>query len=72
MMKCIAIDDEPIALRIISEYCQRHGDLTVETYSSPRLGMQRVNEIHPEIVFLDIELNGVSGIELARQLTYVC
>lgn len=33
MMKCIAIDDEPIALRIISEYCQRHGDLTVETYT---------------------------------------
>lgn len=36
------------------------------------VGMQRIHEIHPEIVFLDIELNGVSGVELARQLPPAC
>jgi hypothetical protein len=24
-IKCIAIDDEPMALEIISSFCQRHG-----------------------------------------------
>ena len=68
MIKCIAIDDEPIALSIISRYCERRGGVTLETYSSPLLGMQRICEWKPNIVFLDIEMNGVSGIELARRL----
>jgi len=72
MMKCIAIDDEPIALNIISQYCRRRGGLQIETYSSPRLGMQRIREWQPDIVFLDIEMNGISGIELARELPLSC
>lgn len=71
-MKCIAIDDEPIALSIISRYCEQRGNVELETYSSPRLGMQRIHEWKPDIVFLDIEMNGVSGIELARQLPSSC
>ncbi|MGN0008019.1 MAG: LytR/AlgR family response regulator transcription factor [Alistipes sp.] len=72
MIKCIAIDDEPIALSIIERYCARRGGITLETYSSPRLGMQRIGEWHPDIVLLDIEMNGVSGIELARRLPASC
>lgn len=72
MLKCIAIDDEPIALSIISRYCERHGRVALETFSSPRFGMQRVREWQPDIVFLDIEMNGTSGIELARQLPPSC
>ncbi len=72
MMKCIAIDDEPIALSIVSRYCEQRGGVMLETYSSPRLGMQRVSEWLPDIVFLDIEMNGTSGIELARQLPSSC
>lgn len=72
MIKCIAIDDEPIALSIISRYCERRGEVALETYSSPRLGMQRVREWQPDIVFLDIEMNGISGIDLARQLPPSC
>lgn len=72
MLRCIAIDDEPIALGIVNRYCERRGDVLLETYSSPRLGMQRVCEWQPDIVLLDIEMNGTSGIELARQLPPSC
>lgn len=72
MMKCIAIDDEPIALSIISRYCERRGGIVLETYSSPRLGIQRVCEWRPDVVFLDIEMNGTSGIELAHKLPASC
>lgn len=72
MLKCIAIDDEPIALDIVSRYCERRGGALLETYSSPRLGMQRVREWQPDIVMLDIEMNSTSGIELARQLPPSC
>ena len=71
-MKIIAIDDEPIALNIIERYCERRGGIVLETYSKPRMGMQRIREWLPDIVLLDIEMNGTSGIELARQLPPSC
>lgn len=72
MIRCVAIDDEPVALSIISRYCERRGGIVLETYSAPRLGMQRIGEWKPDVVFLDIEMNGVSGIELARRLPASC
>lgn len=72
MIRCIAIDDEPIALSIIGRYCERRGGVVLETYSAPRLGMQRICEWKPDVVFLDIEMNGTSGIELARRLPASC
>lgn len=72
MIRCVAIDDEPIALGIVRQYCERRGDVMLETFSSPRLGMARIREWRPDVVFLDIEMNGVSGIELARQLPPEC
>ncbi|MGM9703561.1 MAG: LytR/AlgR family response regulator transcription factor [Prevotella sp.] len=72
MIRCIAIDDEPIALGIIEQYCNIRGGIELETYSTPRHGMQRVLDTKPDIVFLDIELNGISGIEFARQLPASC
>lgn len=71
-MKCIAIDDEPIALSIIAQYCERRGGIELETYSSPRLGMKRIETWQPDLVLLDIELNGMSGLELARRLPPTC
>lgn len=71
-MKAIAIDDEPIALDIIKQYCQRKGDIQLETFTSPRLGLQRILEWKPDIVFLDIEMNGTSGLDLARRIPSTC
>lgn len=68
MIKCIAIDDEPIALSIIREYCRRYGEIDLECFTSPIAGMARIGETHPDIVFLDIEMNSHNGLELARKL----
>lgn len=67
-MKCIAIDDEPIALSIIQEYCNKYGDIDLETYTSPVAGMDRIKAVCPDIVFLDIEMNSHNGVVLAREL----
>lgn len=68
MIKCIAIDDEPIALSIIQEYCRKYGDVDLETYTSPIAGMDRVRAVCPDIVFLDIEMNSHNGVALAGEL----
>lgn len=66
--RCIAIDDEPIALSIIQEYCDRFGNIELETFTSPPAGMQRIAQWHPDVVFLDVEMNSHNGLDLARTL----
>ena len=61
-----------IALEIVRRYCERSGGIELQTYSSPRSGMQRIREWQPDVVLLDIEMSGTSGIELARQLPTSC
>ena len=68
MIKCVAIDDEPIALSIIKEYCNRYGDIDLECFTSPVAGMECVRTSRPDIVFLDIEMNSHNGVELAKEL----
>ncbi|MDE6137181.1 MAG: LytTR family DNA-binding domain-containing protein [Muribaculaceae bacterium] len=68
MIKCVAIDDEPIALSIIREYCKRYGNTELRCFTSPVEGMECVAATHPDIVFLDIEMNSHNGVELARSL----
>lgn len=67
-MKCIAIDDEPMALNIIAQFCKRMGDMELSTYTNPLVGWEQVKRTRPDIVFLDIEMGGVNGVEMAREL----
>ena len=68
MIKCVAIDDEPIALDILREYCRRYGDMELQCFTSPVHGMECVRATLPDIVFLDIEMQSHNGIDLAREL----
>lgn len=68
MIKCVAIDDEPIALSIIQEYCKKYGDVELRCFSSPVAGMEYIRETRPDIVFLDIEMNSHNGLALAKEL----
>lgn len=67
-MKCTAIDDEPIALAIISRFCERLGGIELRTFTNPLEGMRQVRAERPDLLFLDIEMSGVNGVELAREL----
>ncbi|MBO5540117.1 MAG: response regulator transcription factor [Muribaculaceae bacterium] len=68
MLKAIAIDDEPIALLIIREFCQRVGDIDLVTFSSAQEGLAAVTDQCPNILFLDIMLDQDNGVELAHDL----
>lgn len=68
MISCVALDDEPIALTIISRFCERFGEIELNTFTDPRLGLNFIKEHKPQIVMLDIEMNDISGLDLARQL----
>lgn len=69
---CIAIDDEPMALLVIEQFCRRRGGMELLTFSEPHLGIEEIGRLRPDLVFLDIEMNGVSGLDIAAQLPRDC
>lgn len=72
MTTCIAIDDEPLALLVITQFCERFGGLELTTFSEPRVGLEEIRRRKPDLVFLDIEMNSISGLDIARDLPPEC
>ncbi|KAB0665413.1 response regulator [Oryzomonas japonica] len=61
------IDDEAPARRELRYLLEQVGDVDVlGEASNPSQGLQGIRETKPQLVFLDIQLPGLSGIELAQ------
>lgn len=71
-IRCIAIDDEPMALLVIEQFCQRKGDMEITLFSEPKAGLESVRKTIPDIVFLDVQMNGISGLQIANLLPEQC
>lgn len=71
-INCIAIDDEPIALLVIKQFCERKGNMELITFCEPRIGLEEIMRIKPDLVFLDIEMNGLNGLDVAKALPEEC
>ncbi len=68
-LRCIAIDDEPLALDRIVRLINTNTALQcVGTYSSAREAMEGMKEVKADLVFLDIEMPGMNGLEFATKL----
>lgn len=67
-VRCIAIDDEPLALEVISKFCGRMGGVDLSVYSDPTEGIEAIRRERPAVVFLDIEMGNISGISIAEML----
>jgi DNA-binding LytR/AlgR family response regulator len=68
-INCIAIDDEPLALDLISEFCSRIPFLNLAgAFSNPFDAVQILNSDKVDLIFLDIKLTQISGIEFLRTL----
>ena len=64
MITCFIVDDEPIARRGLREYITREGDIKIlaECENIIELRM-RLQEMSPDIIFLDIEMPYTSGMD---------
>lgn len=69
---CIAIDDEPMALLVIEQFCHRKGGMELTTFSEPRVGLEEIRRRKPDLVFLDIQMNSLNGLEIADRLPREC
>jgi two-component system response regulator LytT len=69
MIAVIAIDDEPLALQLIVDYIQMTPDLLLAgQFENPLEAAQFISKNHIDIVFTDIQMPGLNGIEFTRSM----
>jgi len=68
-LKCIAIDDEPLALKLISRYVLQFSDLQlVNTFEDAITGAEFLKQGSVDLLFIDINMPDITGIDLVRSL----
>lgn len=69
MLKCIAIDDEPLALRQLKSYIEKIPYLDLAATCNNALEAQQLLAAqHVDLIFVDINMPDLSGVELVRSL----
>ncbi len=69
-MKCLAVDDEPLALEIIKAFCAKIPFIdSLDTCTSGVEAISILQNGQTDLLFLDINMPHISGLELASLLT---
>lgn len=71
MITCIIIEDQAPAQRILKKYVADYGNVQIkEVFSDPILALEYLQEIHVDLIFLDIHLPKISGMDFLKILLY--
>ena len=69
-MRCIIIEDQLPAQRILKKYIQNHDALSLEaSFTSAISALSFLEEENIDLIFLDIHLPKLSGLDFLRKLT---
>lgn len=69
MIKAVAIDDEPIAIKVIENFCKDLDFIQLEkSFDQSKDGLKYLNKFPTDLVFLDIDMPFLNGIDLYKQL----
>lgn len=67
MIKCAIIDDEPLAIQLLSSYVEQSKDLDlVGTYTNPIEALHALEQTDVELVFLDIQMAELTGLQFMK------
>src|SRR5689334_1335908 len=72
VFKAIVIDDEPAARRLMKNLLLEHND-TIEVIAEAGTGKEaiaKIEELKPELIFLDIQMPDLTGFEVIEKLTH--
>ena len=72
-IKCIIADDEEAAIDVIRHFIEKIAYLELAgAYTDPAGALQAINELKPDLVFADIHMPDMSGIELVKNMQAGC
>ncbi|QJB33417.1 response regulator transcription factor [Chitinophaga oryzae] len=71
MIKCIAVDDEPLALEILEDYIRKVPFLQLAgKFENAANALRFIQEEPVDLVFLDIKMPDITGIQFLKSLKY--
>lgn len=69
MLNAVIVDDEIPVLNLLKMFLEKTEQINIiRTFTNPSEALENMDEINPDIVFLDIEMPEMSGLELASHL----
>lgn len=69
MIKAIAIDDEPLALKVIESFCKERREIEIiRSFTKPHEALDFLKENNIDLLFLDINMPSLSGMEIAKMV----
>lgn len=70
-LKCVIIDDEPLAKDVITSYIDKTPELELIGYcESASKGIQMIHQEKPDLIFLDIQMPEMDGIQMLKSLAH--
>lgn len=68
-IKCIIIDDEPLAIKVIENHLQEFNNFEIAgTFNNPIAALQLLEEQEIDAVFLDINMSKMNGLEFIKSV----
>lgn len=72
-IKCCVVDDEPLAAQLIASYIEKTPFMTLSgVFSSAQDAVKTILDEKIDVVFLDIEMPQLNGVEFARIIPENC
>jgi DNA-binding LytR/AlgR family response regulator len=69
MIKAIAIDDEPPALKLVENFCGRTEEIQLEkTFTMPAEALKHLRRFPVDLIFLDIQMPSINGIDFYKTI----
>lgn len=69
ILNCIAVDDEPLALGLVCSFIEQTPFLSLKgSFSSGVKALEMIHDQPVDLIFLDIQMPDLTGIQLARIL----
>lgn len=68
-IRTLIVDDEPLALDLLRSYLKQHPQIEiVAECKNGKEAISRVIELQPDLMFLDIQMPGLSGFDVIKRL----
>ena len=69
MTRVLVIDDEPLACDVVEEYLEEFSNFEILGRCHDGFdAMKKINELQPELIFLDVQMPKITGFELLELL----
>ena len=69
LLSCIIVDDEPLAVKLLESFVAKTPDLELlGSYTDSVEAINAIKEQQPNLLFLDIQMPDLNGMELAHML----